>query len=401
MSPLSRYRDLVSAGVLAPDAAQADAAARLQALAEALERPSPLLSRLFARPETPRGVYLWGGVGRGKSLLMDIFFNNTRVDPKRRVHFHEFMAETHDRIAAWRGGTDAMRRRHPGVNRKSPGDPMPPVARDIAVDARLLCFDEFQVSDIADAMILGRLFEALFSEGVVVVATSNRPPDDLYRDGLNRQLFSPFITLLKSRVDVVELKSARDFRLERLGGAPVYHAPLSPEADDAMDASWTRYICDARERNEEISVKGRRVAVPRAARGAARFSFADLCEAPLGAADYLAIARRYDAVFVDRVPRLGPEKRNEAKRFVTLVDALYEARTKLICSADAEPDALYATGDGAFEFARAASRLMEMRSADYLGLARLSPKWDESVPLGKERNGSGAALPQGGDQLDA
>ena len=397
MSPIARYRALVSAGVLAPDAAQADAAARLQTLSEALERPAPWLSRVFGRPETPRGVYLWGGVGRGKSLLMDIFFNNTRVDPKRRVHFHEFMAETHDRIAAWRAGTDSTRRRHPGVNRKAPDDPMPPVARDIAVDARLLCFDEFQVSDIADAMILGRLFDALFAEGVTVVATSNRPPDDLYRDGLNRQLFLPFIALLKSRLEVFELKAARDFRLERLGGAPVYYAPLSPDADAAMDAAWSRYICDARERSEEIAVRGRRVVVPRAARGAARFTFADLCEAPLGAADYIAFARRYDALFVDGVPRLGPEKRNEAKRFVTLIDALYEARTKFVCSADSEPDALYASGDGAFEFARAASRLMEMRSADYLGLPRIAPKEIEPVPLDKERNGSGAALPQEGD----
>jgi cell division protein ZapE len=332
-----------------------------------------LASFLSPKSGPPRGVYLWGAVGRGKSLLMDVFFNNTDVAPKRRVHFHEFMAETHDRIAAWRASDEKTKRRHRRANRMSIDDPMPPVAADLAREARLLCFDEFQVTDIADAMILGRLFEALFEEGVVVVATSNRHPDDLYKDGLNRQLFLPFIAMLKSRLDIVRLDAERDYRLDRLGAAPVYHSPLGPEADAAMDRAWETMIAGAREHPEMLVVKGRNVVAPRTARGLARFTFAELCAAPLGASDYLAIVRRYSALFIDRIPLMGPENHNEAKRFVTLVDAIYESRTKLVCSAAAIPAALYARGDGAFEFERTASRLMEMQSADYLGAEHAAP----------------------------
>lgn len=382
--PLPRYRALVDAGALEADPAQEDAAERLQRLHEALTADRSGLLGFFRRRTTPlRGLYLWGGVGRGKSLLMDVFFNNTDFAPKRRVHFHEFMAETHERIASWRGLPTGAKKRHAGADRKAPDDPMPPVAHDIAREARLFCFDEFQVTDIADAMILGRLFEALFAKGVVIVATSNRHPDDLYRNGLNRQLFLPFIALLKERLDVVELKAARDYRLERLADAQVYHLPLGPDADAAMNEAWSRLICGARERQERLTVKGRALIVPRAARGAARFDFADLCEKPLGAGDYIALCRRYGALFVDRIPRMDPSRRNEAKRFVALVDAIYEARTKLVCSADAEPHALYPEGDGAFEFARTASRLMEMRSADYLAAEhRAAPgKTAETSPL--------------------
>lgn len=372
--PLHRYAELVAAGALADDPAQREAALRLQSLSEALialERPRFSLFR--TRPPAPRGIYLWGGVGRGKSLLMDIFFNNTGIARKRRVHFHEFMAETHDRIAAWRGSTEAARRRHAGANPKAIDDPMPPVAADIAAEARLLCLDEFQVTDIADAMLLGRLFDALLAKGAVVVATSNRQPDDLYKDGLNRQLFLPFIALLKARLEVIHLDAAQDYRLDRLSGARIYHTPIGPAADAAMDRAWTAMIAGSRERSETLHVKGREIIAPRTARGLARFTFSELCAGPLGARDYLAIARRYGTIFIDRIPTLSPEERNEAKRFVTLIDALYEARTKLVCSAAAAPHALYAAGHGSFEFERTASRLVEMQAESYLAAEHAAP----------------------------
>lgn len=368
--PLPRYRALVRDGALDADPVQERAAARLQALHEALTGRFSLASLFRRRSADAKGVYIWGGVGRGKSLLMDIFFNNTDFASKRRVHFHEFMTETHEAIAHFRALDAKARRKRAGANPKSPDDPVAPVAHDIARDARLLCFDEFQVADIADAMLLGRLFEALFAKGVVVVATSNRAPDDLYRDGLNRQLFLPFITHLKSRLDVIELKAARDYRLARLSGAPVYYCPLGADADALMDAAWMRLMSGARERVEHLELKGRRLIVPRAARGAARFSFDELCARPLGAADYFALNRRYGTIFIDRIPVMDRAMRNEATRFVALVDAIYEAKTKLVCSAGAEPSDLYPEGDGSFEFARAASRLIEMRSADYLGAER-------------------------------
>lgn len=372
--PLHRYAELVAAGALADDPAQRAAAARLQSLSEALvARERPRFSLFRTRTRAPRGIYLWGGVGRGKSLLMDIFFNNTGIARKRRVHFHEFMAETHDRIAAWRGAAEAVRRRHAGANPKALDDPMPPVAADIAAEAMLLCFDEFQVTDIADAMLLGRLFEALLAKGVIVVATSNRRPDDLYKDGLNRQLFLPFIALLKSQLDVLHLDAAQDYRLDRLSGARVYHTPIGPASDAAMNHAWTAMIAGSRERPETLCVKGREIVAPRTARGLARFSFSELCSAPLGASDYLAIARRYGTIFIDRIPKLSPEERNEAKRFVTLIDALYEMRTKLVCSADGAPPDLYRNGHGAFEFERTASRLAEMQTEAYLAAEHAAP----------------------------
>lgn len=366
--PLPRILALIDQGALERDPAQLEAAGRLQALSDRLGRRRLNGFSLFRKkPETPRGVYLWGAVGRGKSLLMDVFFNNADIAPKRRTHFLEFMTEAHERIAKWRAMDEKTRRRHPRAGRALLDDPMPPVASDIAQGARLLCFDEFQVTDIADAMILGRLFEALFNEGVVIVATSNRRPDDLYKDGLNRQLFLPFIEMLKTRLDVVHLDAARDYRLDRLCGAPVYYCPLGPDADAAMDHAWTMMIAGAREHAETLTVLGRDITAPRSARGLARFSFAELCGSPLGAADYLAIVRRYGALFIDRIPEMGPENRDEAKRFVTLIDAVYDSRTKLVCSAAAPPGGLYRRGDGAFEFERAASRLNEMQTADYLG----------------------------------
>ena len=369
--PKPRYDALISDGALEMDPAQAEAVDKLQSLSIALKKYKGARRWFFQNPAAPpRGLYLWGGVGRGKTLLMDLFFNNTSLAAKRRVHFHEFMAEIHDRIAAWRSATDIQKRRHQGYNRKNPDDPMAPIALDIAQEATVLCFDEFQVADIADAMILGRLFEALFTQGVVFIATSNRPPDDLYKDGLNKQLFTPFIDLLKSKLDIVELQAAKDYRLARLEGAPVYYQPLGPEADKAMNAAWANMICGAQERQGKIHVKGRTLVAPKTARGAARFEFSALCEQPLGANDYLALVRHFDTLFIDHIPVMGADKRNEAKRFVTLIDAIYDSRTKLVCSADSEPEKLYLSGDGSFEFERTASRLIEMHSEDYLAADR-------------------------------
>lgn len=365
--PLQRYQTLVDASALEHDPAQEQAVDLLQALADALKSRQ---GGFFGKRPPPKGVYLWGGVGRGKTLLMDIFFNNTDHAAKRRAHFHEFMLDAHERIAVWRAADDKSRRRHKAWSRKSPDDPIPLVAYDIAQDSRLLCFDEFQVTDIADAMILGRLFSALFENGVTIVATSNRPPDDLYKDGINRQLFLPFIELLKDRLNIFELCSARDYRLEKLEGAPVYYTPLGAQADAAMDAAWSRMMSGARERRETIEVQGRTLIAERTARGAARFSFDELCKRPLGAADYLALVRRYGAFFLDNIPQMGPESRNEAKRFVTLIDAIYDSRAKLVCSAAVDPEDLYPHGDGAFEFERTASRLREMRSSAYLAADR-------------------------------
>lgn len=358
MPVVEQYRARVASGALSEDPAQTAAAERLSELARALTGWRPgLKSYLFGRPGPGlRGLYLHGAVGRGKSMLMDLFFDEAPVAKKRRVHFHAFMEETHAAIAAARA--------------ERPGDPLPRVAKAIADRNWLLCFDELQITDIADAMIVGRLFTNLFERGVVVVTTSNRHPDDLYRDGLNRQLFTPFIDLIKHRLDLIELDAARDYRLERLARAPVWAAPLGPEASAAMDAHWRRLTAGQGERGEAIHVQGRTLRAPRTAAGAARFSFDDLCAQPLGAADYLALARAFHTVVVDDIPRLGPENRNEASRFVTLIDILYDTRTKLVASADAEPEELYPEGDGAFEFARTASRLHEMRSSDYLALAR-------------------------------
>ncbi len=368
--PKPRYRALIKEGALDPDPAQEEAADRLQALHDALKNYRGPRRGVFGNGAAPDGLYLWGPAGRGKTLLMDIFFNNLGLIAKRRVHLHEFMSDVHDRIAAWRNADEKTRRRHKAYNRKNPDDPIAPAAHDIARGALVLCFDEFQVTDIADAMILGRLFEALFAKGVVVVATSNRPPDDLYKDGLNRQLFLPFIELIKSKLGVFHLQAAMDYRLAKLEGAPVYYQPLDSSADKAMDAAWKKIISGAREHSQGLTVSGRVLTAPRTARGAARFEFSDLCEQPLGARDYIALVRHFDTLFIDHIPIMTPDKRNAAKRFVTLVDAIYDRRTKLVCSADGEPDELYRAGDGAFEFERTASRLVEMRSAAYLGADR-------------------------------
>lgn len=361
---VGRYQALVAASELRPDPDQARAVARLDDLAKALEegeRPAGFLRRLIGRGhKSPRGVYLWGGVGRGKSMLMDLLFDNLHIERKRRVHFHEFMLEVHERLRAERV--------------REVGDPILPVAAQIAAEARLLAFDEMVVNNTADAMILSRLFTALLDSGVTVVTTSNRPPADLYKDGLNRELFLPFIALIENRMDVLPLNGPTDYRLDRLGGFPTWYVPSGPETTDALARAFFRmtdYPPEDRAHvpNETITVPGgRTLFVPKSLKGVAVFSFKRLCGQPLGAADYLAIARRYHTVFMVGIPVMGPEHRNEAARFVTLIDQLYEYKVKLIAGADAEPEALYPAGDGAFEFQRTVSRLKEMQSAEYLAL---------------------------------
>jgi len=362
---VGRYQALVAAGELRPDPDQARAVARLELLAKALEagegRPRGFLRRLVGRSQKPpRGVYLWGGVGRGKSMLMDLLFDNLRIERKRRAHFHEFMLEVHERLRVERA--------------REAGDPILPVATQIAEELRLLAFDEMVVNNTADAMILSRLFAALLDAGVTVVTTSNRPPADLYKHGLNRELFLPFIALIEARMDVLPLNGPTDYRLDRLGGFPTWYVPNGPETTDALARAFFRmtdYPPEDRAHvpNETITVPGgRTLFVPKSLKGVAVFSFKRLCGQPLGAADYLAIARRYHTVFMVGIPVMGPEHRNEAARFVTLIDQLYEHKVKLIAGADADPEHLYPSGDGAFEFQRTVSRLKEMQSAEYLAL---------------------------------
>lgn len=366
--PLNVYDRMVRTGTLVSDPAQRQAAEALDKLAHTLNRYQPGKRGLFRRTMAPpMGLYLWGGVGAGKSLLMDIFYETITIQRKRRVHFHAFMQETHRFIAAWRGMNDRTRRAHPArYNGASLDDPIPHAAKAIFDASWLLCFDEFQVTDITDAMLLGRLFEHLFEMGAVIVATSNRHPDDLYKDGLNRQLFLPSIELLKTRIHVHEVKSQKDYRLDQLEGEQVYFTPLGQEATASLNKIFTRMAAGAQPYREEIDVGNRLIVVPYAARDLARGHFTHWSSDAFGPGDYLTVASRFPVVFIDDIPQLGPENRNEAKRFVTFIDALYEANCMLICSAAADPDALYPAGDGVFEFARTASRLHEMRSHDYL-----------------------------------
>ncbi|RIY02808.1 cell division protein ZapE [Aureimonas flava] len=361
----------VAAGTLREDAVQAGIADRLDRLwrelrEAALPAKSSALGWLFGRrerPAAPRGVYIHGSVGRGKSMLMDLFFDTAPLERKRRIHFHEFMAEMHGRINAHRAAVKAGEARG--------DDPIPPVAEAVAAETRLLCFDEFTVTDIADAMILSRLFDALFARGLTLVATSNVAPDDLYRDGLNRPLFLPFVETLKAHTDILFLDAPTDYRMETIGAGDLYVTPLGPDADRRMDALWRSILGGAAERAETLPFRGRSIAVPRAGAGAARFGFADLCARPLGAADFLALAARFHTVVVDGVPVIGAAERNEAKRFILLVDTLYDAHRRLVVSAAAPADRLYRAPSGteAFEFDRTVSRLIEMRSDAYLAEA--------------------------------
>jgi cell division protein ZapE len=372
-SVVQRYDHLAETGAVERDPAQIEIAKALDRLigeiaASRLAAKSSALGWLFGSKrknnEPPRGLYIQGGVGRGKTMLMDLFFELAPVRRKRRAHFNDFMADVQDRIQRHRQA------RKEGTVRED--DPIPPVARGIAEESWVLCFDEFSVTDIADAMILSRLFSALFSEGVVLVATSNAMPEELYRDGLNRQLFLPFINTLRRHTQVLTLHAKKDYRQDRLNGMPVYLTPDDAAATRAMDEVWRAMTRGVPAAPAELSLKGRHITIPRAAGGAARFTFADLCQKPHGARDYLAIAGRYDTVFIDHLPVMNDAHRNEVKRFILLIDTLYDQRTRLVASAAAEPEALYTAtrGQEAFEFARTASRLNEMRSQDWLNAWR-------------------------------
>jgi len=365
--PLAAYRARVAAGALTPDPAQALAAEKLESLHHALlgYRPAEGVSGwrarfgLQRRPDpAPQGLYLYGAVGRGKSMLMDLFFAASPVAQKRRVHFHAFMLEVQERLHAMRQGGEVQ-------------DPLVPLGHALAEEAWLLCFDEFQVHNIADAMILARLFQAMFDRGAVMVATSNTAPDDLYAGGLQRDRFLPAIRMVKERMDVLALDGEVDYRRQRIRGLKVYHTPLGPAATAALDDAFARLTDNAPGRPATLAVQGRQVAIPRAARGVARASFADLCARALGAADYIALATHFHTLILDDIPVLAAERRNEALRLVTLIDALYEHRAKLVCSAEAAPDELYPEGRHAAAFQRTASRLMEMQSADYLAAPHL------------------------------
>jgi len=360
------YDARVARGEIRPDPGQAEGLAALVRLeADLADAPAAGgLKALFRKPEAERGVYLWGPVGRGKSMLMDLFFETVAVEDKRRTHFHVFMGEIHRLIGAWRGGDAAERKARFGQHRGD--DPIPPVADAVADSARLLCFDEFQVTDIADAMILGRLFEALFARGVTLVATSNRAPDKLYKDGLNRQLFLPFIELLKQRLEVVAVAPGHDWRLDRLRAAGTWFSPADPDNRRSFEALWRDMLGPEEETGATLEVLGRRITLPHAAGGQVRATFASLCSVALGPNDYVALAEHFHTIFLEDVPRLTPNRREEARRLVILIDALYEAHVRLIVLADGQPAELYPAGDGAFEFERTASRLEEMRSVEWL-----------------------------------
>ena len=364
--PLFAYRQMKRSGNLLADEMQELAVEKFQSLHNGLKGYNPTLgmtgwkARLGLARRTaipPMGLYIHGGVGRGKSMLMDMFFDKSTVECKRRVHFHEFMIEVQEKLHAWRKQAKDDR----------DDDPIIPIADDIAKDAWLLCFDEFHVVDIADAMILGRLFEALFKRGVIFVATSNFAPDILYKDGLNRELFLPFINLIKEKLDILHLASPTDYRHERLMHMQVYLSPLGKATMEALEQDFAALTEGAIAEPGELELKGRTLAVSRAARGVAWFSFEELCAEARGAVDYIAVAERYHTIILDGVPKMPEARRNEAKRFILLIDVLYEHNCNLVMGAEVSPAELYTEGRHAFEFERTVSRLMEMQSEEYLG----------------------------------
>ncbi len=369
-SVADHYAALVAGGDLTHDPDQADAAARFDRVANDLATPRRrrgLLAALRPERQAVRGLYLHGDVGRGKTMLMDMFFDTVAVPAKRRDHFSAFMADVHERIHAVREDER--------TGRRAKGDPVAPVAEALAAETRLLCLDEFAVTDIADAMILARLFTPLFGRGLVLVTTSNVAPDDLYLHGLNRGLFLPFIDLLRDQVEVVRFGAGTDYRLEMLSGRPIYLTPVDADARSAVDALWHDLTLGAAAERSELRFKGRTLPVPLTACGAARFSFADLCEAPLGPNDYLAIARTFHTVVVDDVPVIAADRRDVARRFILLIDALYDQRVKLVASAAAAPEDLYrAPTPLGTEYRRTSSRIAEMQSASYLGASHGGPQ---------------------------
>ena len=365
----AHYQALVFSGAIEPDAAQAESAEALADLERRLASYKParkqgLLGRLFADKDAapPRGLYVHGEVGRGKTMLMDLFFQHSSVGHKRRAHFHEFMAEVHERIYGYRQNI--------ARGEIVDGDVIALTAASIFDEAWLLCFDEFHVTDIADAMILGRLFSKLFDLGTVVVATSNVAPEDLYKGGLNRALFLPFIAQISGHMDVLRLDARTDFRLEKLAGVKMWLVPADHAADVALDKAWGSLTGNARCKPRDISIKGRILHVPCSADGVARFCFADLCEKPLAASDYLRLAHDYHTIMIDRIPVMDYPERNAAKRFISLIDTLYDNSVKVMASAEADPMSLYLATDGheANEFKRTSSRLIEMSSESYLAL---------------------------------
>ncbi len=353
---LTEYDRRRDAGLIRPDAAQRAVVGKLDQLATELQQSAPasgLLARFKKPPPPPKGLYIHGAVGRGKTMVMDLFYEVVEAAPKRRVHFHGFMQDVHRRLYEAR--------------QSHAQDALAPVARDLAKGARLLCLDEMQITDIADAMIVGRLFEGLLAAGTVIVTTSNLSPDQLYRNGLNRQLFLPFIDLIKQRLDVVSLESPTDYRLGRVKAHETFLTPISPETDARLQDLWQRLTDTDKGHPLEIDVLGRKLHVPQAAHGCARFSFAELCQQPLGPPDYLALAQNFQILFLEHIPELNPDRRNEAKRFVLLIDTLYDGKVRLVATSAQAPEGIYPAGDHAFEFGRTVSRLKEMQSASWWG----------------------------------
>lgn len=367
-SVLTSYNALVASGKITHDAAQEKVIKKLDALASTLtmhrRKYHGIFSRTFKRRQKSGAdsIYIYGGVGRGKSMLMDMFFSVIPVTRKRRTHFHAFMLDVHERIHRWRA-----------EKHKSRTDPIIHIAKEIAKENWVLCFDEFQVSDIADAMILGKLFRTLFAEGVIVVATSNRHPGELYKDGLQRQRFLPFIEMFKEKLDIIELTGKKDFRLAALKSlSTMYFTPIGRASKKFMEKTFSGLTGTKKTESCALFIQGRKLNVRRMYGKVAQFFFSELCEQPLGAADYIEIARSFNTILLSKIPQMGKEKRNEAKRFTTLIDELYEHKVKLICTAEVLPHSIYTGRDGAFEFERTVSRLMEMQSEEYLKQSHVS-----------------------------